>query len=85
MRYILRCREETPDPDDLRRIASAPGVKILDHSVPRALLVEASEEAADRLRSNLKKWIFAKELTYSIPSHPFRKIRADKKRERDPD
>ena len=84
MRYVLRCREETPDPDDLRRIANAPGVKILDHSVPRALLVEASEEAAARLRSDLKKWIIAEEVTYSLPSHPFRKTRSKKKRERDP-
>jgi hypothetical protein len=84
VRYEILCSEETPDPDDLRTIANAPGVKILDHSVPCVLLVEASEEAAARLRSNLKKWIIAEEVTYSSPPHPFRKTRPEKKRERDP-
>jgi hypothetical protein len=84
VRYVLLCREETPDPDDLRRIANAPGVKILAHSVPRVLLVEASKETADKLRSDLKKWIIAEEVTYSLPSHPFRKTRPEKKRTRDP-
>ncbi len=78
MRYVLLCREETPDPNDLKRIANAPGVKILAHSVPRALLVEASQEAADKLRSDLKKWIIAKEVTYSSPHQLFKEIRPKK-------
>jgi hypothetical protein len=78
VRYILLCREETPKPGDLRRIANAPGVKILDHSVPRALRVEASEEAAARLRSGLRKWIISKEVTYSSPHLSFRKARPEK-------
>ena len=78
MRFVLLCREETPDPNDLRTIANAPGVKILAHSVPRALLVEASQEAADKLCSDLKKWIIAKEVTYSSPHVPFRKTRPEK-------
>jgi hypothetical protein len=84
VRYVLLCREETPDPDDLRAIANAPGVKILPHSIPRALLVEASQEAADKLRSDLKKWIISKEVTYSLPDLPFRKTRPEKKRENEP-
>jgi hypothetical protein len=83
VRYVLLCREETSDPEDIRRIANAPGVKILDHSIPRALLVEASEKAAARLRSDLKKWIIAEEVTYSLPRQPFRKTRLQKKREGD--
>ncbi len=78
MRYVLLCREETPDPDDLKRIANAPGVKILAHSVPRALLVEASQEAADKLRSDLKKWLVSKEMTHSLPDLPFGKTRLKK-------
>jgi hypothetical protein len=84
VRYILRCREETPDPDDLRTIANAPGVKILAHSIPRALLVEASQEAVARLRSDLKKWNITEEVTYSLPSHPFWKTRPKKKGGKDP-
>ncbi len=75
MRYVLLCREETPDPDDLKRIANAPGVKILAHSVPRALLVEASQEVADKLRSDLKKWLVSEEMTHSLPDLPFGKTR----------
>jgi hypothetical protein len=84
VRYVFLCREETPDPDDLRRIANAPGVKILAHSVPYALLVEASKEAVDKLRSDLKNWSISEEVTYSRPSDLFRKICPKKKREEDP-
>lgn len=78
MRYVLFCREEIPDPDDLLRIANAPGVKILDHSVPRALLVETSGGAAEKLRSDLKKWLIAKEVVYSSPQLSIKKNRSEK-------
>ncbi len=78
MRYVLLCRDENPEPSDLSSIANAPGVKILEHSVPRALLVEASEEAAARLRTNLKRWTIAKEVTYSSPHLPFKKSPPEK-------
>lgn len=78
VRYVLFCREEIPDPDDLQRIANAPGVKILDHSVPRALLIEASQEAADKLRSDLKRWSISEESVYSSPHLPFGKTRPGK-------
>lgn len=84
MRYVLLCREETPDPEDLGKIAGAPGVKILDHSVPRALLVEASKETADRLRADLKKWTISEEIVYSLPSHPLGKFWRHKRRKKDP-
>lgn len=78
MRYVLLCRDKNPDTNDLRTIADAPGVKIIAHSVPYVLLVEASQEAADKLRSDLKKWSISEEVVYSIPSHPFRKNRQEK-------
>ncbi|MFH0997206.1 MAG: hypothetical protein V1844_17180 [Pseudomonadota bacterium] len=84
MRYVLLCLEEPPDPDDLRWIANAPGVKILAHSLPHVLLVEANKEAADKLRSALKKWNISEEVVYSLPSNPFRKTWHDKKRGKDP-
>ncbi len=83
MRYVFFCLEETPDPDDLRRIANTPGAKILSRAVPYALLVEASQEAVDKLRLDLKKWSISEEVTYSLPSRPFRKTRPQKKRGRD--
>ena len=78
MRYVLFCHNETPDPADLRKIADAPGVKIIDHAVPRVLLVEASEEAAARLRSDLKEWTVGKKVTYPSPRVKFRKGRPEK-------
>jgi len=84
VRYVLLCREKTPDPEDLRTIANAPGVKILAHSVPRALLVEASQEAADKLRSDLKNWSISEEVVYSRPSYPFGKNQIGGKGESDP-
>jgi hypothetical protein len=45
-------------------------VKIIAHSVPHALLVEASHESADKLRSELKKWSISEEAVYSLSSHP---------------
>ena len=80
MRYVFRCQEENPDSSDLRLIARTPGVKILNDSVPGAWLVEASEEAAALLRSNLKKWIIAEEVIYPSPSHSFKTTRNEKKR-----
>ena len=80
MRYVLRCQEENPDSSDLRLIARTPGVKILNDSVPGAWLVEASEEAAALLRSNLKKWIIAEEVTYSSPAHKYETTQPEKKR-----
>jgi hypothetical protein len=73
VRYVLFCHEETPDPDDLRRIANAPGVKIIDQSVTRVLLIEASREASDRLRLDLKRWTISEESVYSSPHLPFKK------------
>jgi hypothetical protein len=66
-RYVLFCREASPDPDDLRDIENEPGVTVLNHEVARAMLVEASVEAAASLRSKLEKWTIAKEETYPSP------------------
>jgi hypothetical protein len=84
MRYVFFCRDKTPDPEDLRRIANAPGVKILTHSVPHALLVEASQEVIDKLRSDLKNWSISEQVTYSRPSYPLSKIPREKKGQKDP-
>lgn len=67
MRYVLLCREDTPEPEDIHKIENEPGVKILDHSVPRALLVEVSEDTAAKLRSSLKNWVVAEEKNYPHP------------------
>ncbi len=78
VRYVLLCHDETPDPGDLYKIANAPGVKIIEHSVPRVLLIEASREAAEELRSDLKDWTISEESVYSPPHPPFGKTRPGK-------
>lgn len=66
-RYVLLCRHADPHPDDLDRITRAPGITVLDHTVKRAMLVEASEDAVADLRSQLKDWIVTEEVAYPRP------------------
>jgi hypothetical protein len=70
VRYVLLYREQSPEPDDIVAIESYPGVKILEHAFPGGFLIEASKETADRLRSELTKWIVSEERTYSRPHVP---------------
>jgi hypothetical protein len=76
-RYVLFFREGPPDPDDIRKIEDEAGVTILEHEVSRAVLVEASEEAAARLRSNLERWTIAEEVTYPSPQPPHKTIQGE--------
>ena len=57
-------------PDDIARIAAAPGVTILDATTPRAVLVEASEDGAAWLKANLSDWLVAPETHHSLPRLP---------------
>jgi hypothetical protein len=66
--YVLLHPDDEPSADDLARIEQTPGVNILDHSIDRAILLEAPEEAVAELRANLKDWIVAKQTIYPPPS-----------------
>ena len=66
-RYVLVHRHSEPNPDDLDFIAQARGVKVLDRTLKRAMLVEAPEETVAELRSRLKNWIVAEEADYPRP------------------
>jgi len=66
-RYVLLYRYSEPHQDDLDRITRAPGVTVLDHTLKRAMLVEASEDAVIDLRAQLKNWIIAEEAAYPRP------------------
>jgi hypothetical protein len=65
--YVVLFRDSDPRQEDLERIANAPGVTILEHTVNRAMLLEASEDAVAALRGQLKNWIVAQEVTYPPP------------------
>ena len=66
-RYVLVHQNSEPDADDLQVIMQAPGVKVLDQTVRRALLVEAAEDAVAELKSRLTGWIVAEETTTPRP------------------
>jgi hypothetical protein len=65
--YVLRSHQSEPRQEDLDRIANAPGVKILDSTQNRAMLLEASEGAAAELNDQLDEWTLAKQVTYPQP------------------
>lgn len=71
-RYVLLRRKKSPEPAELESIAALPGVTIVDQTVARALLIDASDESVAILRSRLKDWIIAEEVEYPRPS-PSRK------------
>jgi len=66
-RFVLLRRGEDASSDDLETIKAAPGVKIIDHALRRAMLLEGTEEALIALSGQLKDWLVASEVTYSRP------------------
>ena len=65
--YVLMFRQSDPHQEDLDRIAKAPGVTIVDHSLRRAMLVDASEDDIAALRASLENWVVAEEVQYGLP------------------
>ena len=66
-RYVLLSRDPEPSDEDLSRIAATPGVTILDQTLSRAMLLEATDQAAAELRSGLPRWIVSAEVEYLPP------------------
>lgn len=69
-RYVMFYPGKSLHPDDIDRIAAAPGVTILDATTPRAVLVEATEAGAAWLNANLPGWLVAPETHHSLPHLP---------------
>jgi len=65
--YILLSRHSEPPQEDLERIAKAPGVTVLNTTLDRAMLVEASPEAASALDEQLDGWTLAEEAVHPRP------------------
>jgi hypothetical protein len=74
-RYVLFCRKPNPVPEDLALIAKTPGLRMIDNTEGRALLVEASANSIERLRSELKSWVVADEATYPRPGRPREQVK----------
>jgi hypothetical protein len=66
-RYVLLLRGREPKPEDLALIGSTPGVKVVDQTVNRAMLLEGSEQAVSALSDQLTDWLLASEVAYGRP------------------
>ncbi len=66
-RFVLLHRGNDPDPSDLAELASIKGVQVIDSEIPRALLVEGTEEGITEVRRRLRKWSVAEEIDYPLP------------------
>jgi hypothetical protein len=66
-RYILRFRGSGPTPaEDVRRIRSLPGVRVIDQS-ERTLLLEAPDGELRSLMPNLSRWAMGEEQSIPLP------------------
>jgi hypothetical protein len=66
-RYILHYAGEGSPPDrDLELIRSVPGVRVVDQSGPRMLLVEAGDDGLRRLR-DMPSWRVTPETYIPLP------------------
>lgn len=73
-RYVLFSRKADPDPADVALIAEAMDVTVIDNS-QRAILLEATEEAAARLKEALPDWVVAPEVDYERPGPARQEVR----------
>jgi len=67
-RYILLHRSGSAPSADLGVIERTEEVRIVDRTLDRALLVEASESAMARLRSQLTGWVVEEEKVHPHPA-----------------
>jgi hypothetical protein len=66
-RYVIVLRGQEPRPEDLALIGSTPGIKVVDQTFNRAMLLEGSEQAVSALSDRLKDWLIASEVSYGRP------------------
>lgn len=60
-------RRSDPREEDLQRIARAPGVRVVDETLGRAMLLEGPDDAIEELQAQLSDWTVAREMTYPAP------------------
>jgi hypothetical protein len=65
--FVLKFRGSAPPQSDLDRIDRASGITVLDRIANRAMLLEASPDAAAALDRQLPNWTVAEEVTYPLP------------------
>lgn len=67
-RWVLYARLREPAEEDLRRIAEAPGVTVVEQTLRRAMLLEGPDEAVEALRAQLSGWTIAPETVHDPPA-----------------
>ena len=66
-RFILRfCGEGEKPAEDVQRIRSLPGARVLDDS-PRMILIEAPHAKINEVMKSLPKWSLSKEDYIPVP------------------
>ena len=65
--FVLLFRGEGASDDVLRLIHETPGLRVVDQTFNRAMLVDASPDALSALSGQLKGWIVAEEVAYDRP------------------
>lgn len=63
-RYVFLHKGTEPDRGALDRIASTPGLRIIDRESSRAMLAEADEQTIADLRRQFSDWIISPEVFY---------------------
>ncbi len=70
-RYVLRYRLAGAKPEaDVERVRRLEGVRLIDESSPKMLLVECDDEPGAALAEALPDWVVAPEQTMSLPEPP---------------
>ncbi len=74
-RYVLRYRLEGGKPEaDVERVRRLEGVRLIDESSPKMLLVECDDEPGAALAEALPDWVVAPEQTMSLPEPPRKSV-----------
>lgn len=69
--YVLLPRSRSISPEARKLLVEQPGVEVIDEAAGKALLVDATDDAAASLRDVLPDWIISPETAYprSAPPH----------------
>ena len=76
-RYVVYSRKTQPAEQNIDRLLEKHGVIVIDSSVGRVMLVEASEATARNLREHLRDWVISEEVTHPRPAPPKHRIQKE--------
>ena len=77
-KFILRyCGKGAKPADAVARVKASDGVKVVDDSSPRMLLVEGPKAAVEAIAGSLADWVVSEERTVKLPG-PRQRVRSTK-------